>query len=210
MSNARNLADLLVPGENTLQTVAIETDRIVLNGTDGSATNAGDDLLLDASAASTDVGERFTYEDATDDASSIQVNQESLVTNQLQGLTDSGSITVRSEGGAAFTNLQQGLAKAWINIDMANAVALDSFNNTSITDFGTGTFRNHLTTNLANANYAVTTSAMDPTKTDSGGTNRTADGTPSSTIQFVMRASAYDNTANDVPAAAGVANGDLA
>ena len=28
MSNARNLADLLAPGENTLQTVAIETDRI--------------------------------------------------------------------------------------------------------------------------------------------------------------------------------------
>jgi len=71
MSNARNLADLLAPGETTLQTVAIETDRIILNGTDGSASNAGDDLLLDASAASTDVGERFTYEDATDDASSL-------------------------------------------------------------------------------------------------------------------------------------------
>ena len=79
MSNARNLADLLTPGENTLQTVAIETDRIILDGTDGSATNAGDDLLLDASAASTDVGERFTYEDGTDDGSAVLSSDAPLV-----------------------------------------------------------------------------------------------------------------------------------
>jgi hypothetical protein len=103
-----------------------------------------------------------------------------------------------------------GSAKAWINIDMINAVTLDSLNSSGITDVSTGVFRDHLAAALVNANYAVTTSAMDPTKTDSGGTNRTADGTPSSTTQFVMRASAYDNTANDVPAAAGTANGDLA
>ena len=84
MSNARNLADLLAPGETTLQTVAIETDRIILNGTDGSASNAGDDLLLDASAASTDVGERFTYEDGTDDASAVLNNLNTLaVTNNV-------------------------------------------------------------------------------------------------------------------------------
>jgi hypothetical protein len=83
MSNARNLADLLAPGENTLQTVAIETDRIILNGTDGSATNAGDDLLLDASAASTDVGERFTYEDGTDDGSAVLSSDAPLVVSTV-------------------------------------------------------------------------------------------------------------------------------
>jgi len=113
-------------------------------------------------------------------------------------------------GTGAVALTKQSASKAWINIDMSNAVTLDSFNSSSITDFGTGTFRDHLATALVNANYAVTTSAMDPTKTDSGGTNRTADGTPSSTVQFVMRATAYDNTANDVPSAAGVAHGDLA
>jgi len=112
-------------------------------------------------------------------------------------------------GTGAVALTKQSASKAWINIDMINAVTLDSFNSSSITDFGTGQFRDHLATALVNANYAVTTSAMDPTKTDNGGTNRTADGTPSSTIQFVMRASAYDNTANDVPSAAGVAHGDL-
>ena len=112
-------------------------------------------------------------------------------------------------GTGAVALTKQSASKAWINIDMSNAVTLDSFNSTSITDFGTGQFRDHLATALVNANYAVTASAMDPTKTDSGGSNRTADGTPSSTVQFVLRASAYDNTANDVPSAAGVAHGDL-
>ena len=112
-------------------------------------------------------------------------------------------------GTGAVALTKQSASKAWINIDMSSAATLDSFNSSSITDFGTGQFRDHLATALVNANYAVTASAMDPTKTDSGGTNRTADGTPSSTVQFVLRASAYDNTANDVPAAAGVAHGDL-
>jgi len=83
MSNARNLADLLTPGENTLQTVAIETDRIILNGTDGSATNAGDDLLLDASAAGTDVEERFTYEANTNDGS-VVLNNVNITGSVLQ------------------------------------------------------------------------------------------------------------------------------
>ena len=112
-------------------------------------------------------------------------------------------------GTGAVALTKQSASKAWINIDMINAVTLDSFNSSGITDVSTGVFRDHLATALVNANYAVTTSAMDPTKTDNGGTNRTADGTPSNASQFVMRASAYDNTANDVPSAAGVAHGDL-
>ena len=81
-------------------------------------------------------------------------------------------------GTGAVALTKQSASKAWINIDMSNAVTLDSFNSTSITDVSTGVFRDHLATALVNADYAVTASAMDPTKTDSGGTNRTADGTP--------------------------------
>ena len=112
-------------------------------------------------------------------------------------------------GSGAVALTKQSASKAWINIDMINAVTLDSFNSSGITDVSAGVFRDHLATALVNANYAVTTSAMDPTKTASGGTNRTADGTPSSTVQFVMRASSYSNSAADVPSAAGTANGDL-
>ena len=100
MSNARNLADLLTPGENTLQTVAIETDRIILNGTDGSASNAGDDLLLDASAASTDVGERFTYEDGTDDGSAVLSSDAPLVVSTVAGANGANAtaITIDTTG----------------------------------------------------------------------------------------------------------------
>lgn len=133
-----------------------------------------------------------------------------LKVDELRGIVSAGDITVTSEGGAATQSLQQGLAKAWINIDMINSVTLDSFNSSGITDVSTGVFQDHLSSSLVNADYAVTTSAMDPTKTANGGTNRTADGTPSSASQFVMRASSYSNAAADVPAAAGAAHGDLA
>ena len=115
-----------------------------------------------------------------------------------------------SDGTSPVTLTKQSAAKAWINIDMINAVTNDSFNSSGITDVSAGLFRDHLSSSLVNADYAVTTSAMDPTKTVSGGSNRTADGTPSSTIQFVIRASSYSNAAADVPAAAGTAHGDLA
>lgn len=118
--------------------------------------------------------------------------------------------TIQTSSGGPVTLTKQSAAKAWINIDMINSVTLDSVNSSSITDVSAGLFRDHLSSSLVNADYAVTTSAMDPTKTDNGGTNRTADGTPSSIVQFVMRASSYSNAAADVPAAAGVAHGDLA
>lgn len=118
--------------------------------------------------------------------------------------------TIQTSSGGPVTLTKQSASKAWINIDMINAVTNDSFNSSSITDVSAGLFRDHLSSSLANADYAVTTSAMDPTKTANGGTNRTADGTPSSASQFVMRASSYSNVAADVPSAAGVAHGDLA
>ena len=73
MSNARNLADLLSPGNTIVAAakVAGVEDKIILNGTDGSSTNAGDNILLDASASGTDVGANFLFEDFTDDASAI-------------------------------------------------------------------------------------------------------------------------------------------
>jgi hypothetical protein len=40
-------------------------DNILLNGTNSSSANAGDDLILDASASSTDVGSRIMYEDGS-------------------------------------------------------------------------------------------------------------------------------------------------
>ena len=111
----------------------------------------------------------------------------------------------------AASTVAQGSAKAWVNLNMASGdgVINDSFNCSIQTDHGTGRFTLSITSAMVNSDYAVTASAMDPTEAATGG-NRTADGTPVSTSAMYIRAAAYDNTANDVPAAAGVAHGDLA
>jgi len=79
--------------------------RMILDASDGSATDAGDFLLLDATASSTNVGEQFLFEPATDDGSAV------MSTFFAGGGT---KVSVSSEGGAVTTSVQQGLTKAWI------------------------------------------------------------------------------------------------
>ena len=64
---------------------------------------------------------------------------------------------VTSGGGAATTNIAQGLAKAWINQNggASGAAARDSFNIGSIADNGTGDYTNTFTSNMANDDFAV-------------------------------------------------------
>ena len=77
-----------------------------------------------------------------------------LVIDTIQGKTTAGSINVRGEG-SNNTNLQQGLAKAWIKFKGTDTVSVyDSFNHSSLTDNGTGNFNNTLSSALGNANYA--------------------------------------------------------
>ena len=118
--------------------------------------------------------------------------------------------TIANKAGSGPVALtKQDPAKAWINIDMATPATNDSFNSSGITDLATGRFTNAFTTSLSNADYAVTASAADPTDSTTS-SNRTADGTPVNSSSMYVRAAAYDNTANDVPSASGVAHGDLA
>ena len=105
--------------------------RMILDGTDGSATNAGDFVLLDATASSTNVGEQFLFEPATDDGSAV-------LSGDLNLEMDKKS-TIKSEGGAVTTNIGQGLAKVWVNLRQASVHTVkDSFNITSITDHDAG------------------------------------------------------------------------
>ena len=59
-----------------------------------------------------------------------------LVIDTIQGKTTAGSVNVRGEG-SNNTNLQQGLAKSWLNMNAGTSIT-DSFNTSSISDFGTG------------------------------------------------------------------------
>ena len=84
-----------------------------------------------------------------------------LRVDNLKGSTTGGSINVLGEGTSATTNLQQGLAKGWAELDgdASTVVAFDSFNVTSIDDDGTGRYTFHLTNSMSNSNYCMASNA---------------------------------------------------
>ena len=73
----------------------------------------------------------------------------------LTGKTSAGDITVTSEGGAATMQLQQGLAKAWANVNQVSFTVHDSFNIASATDDATGQISHNLTNSMSNTRYAI-------------------------------------------------------
>jgi len=83
------------------------------------------------------------------------VNINEVKTDKITGKTAAGSITIQGEGSAT-TNLQQGLLKAWANLDGSSTVGVnDSFNTTGITDNGTGNYTVTIANDLANGNGAM-------------------------------------------------------
>jgi len=82
-----------------------------------------------------------------------------LKVDSMQGVTSAGDITITSEGGSATMQLQQGVAKAWFHIVNGSAATIalgDSFNATSITDGGTGTYNFNVANDMSNAVYSLT------------------------------------------------------
>tara|TARA_Y100001938_G_scaffold138598_1_gene204350 strand:- start:1244 stop:1648 length:405 start_codon:yes stop_codon:yes gene_type:complete len=82
-----------------------------------------------------------------------------LKINTLTGVTTAGSIAVTGEGNSTTTNLQQGLAKGWVNFDTNDnpPVANDSFNVSSLTDDDQEVEIN-MTNAMSNSVYSPTSS----------------------------------------------------
>ena len=92
-----------------------------------------------------------------------------LKVDTITGVTTAGSIAVTGEGNSTTTNLQQGLAKMWANLNGSGTIALrDSLNVGSTTDGGTGIYSFSFTNNFSNDDYSSPSSAGD----DSAGTSR--------------------------------------
>ena len=82
-----------------------------------------------------------------------------LKVDALTGVTTAGSISVTGEGNSTTTNLQQGLAKAWILFDGTGTIAIsDSFSVSSISDGGTGYYTVTVSNAFSDANYCVSES----------------------------------------------------
>ena len=78
-----------------------------------------------------------------------------LKINTLTGVTTAGSIAVTGEGNSTTTNLQQGLCKAWVNLNGTSTISTrDSFNISGTTDNDTGTYTHAFTNNMNNDDYA--------------------------------------------------------
>ena len=75
--------------------------------------------------------------------------------DNLTGKTAAGDITVTSEGGAATMQLQQGLAKSWVNFNSSGAAVRDSTNIASMTDSGVGKFSMNFLNAMCNDDYAM-------------------------------------------------------
>ena len=89
-------------------------------------------------------------------------------------VADAGVVTLlttavaKSEGGAVTTNIAQGLAKAWLNMNGTGTVAIrDSSNIASITDNGTGDHTGTFTNAMNNDDFVCAGEGG----TESGGTS---------------------------------------
>ena len=77
-----------------------------------------------------------------------------IAIDKLKGVTAAGSMLVVGEGGTNTTNLQQGLGKAWVNLNGTGTAALrDSYNVSGITDNGTGDYTTTWATAMSSGNY---------------------------------------------------------
>jgi len=84
-----------------------------------------------------------------------------LIVDELTGRASAGSIAVTAEGGTVTTNLQQGLAKAWIHVAKDGASTLDSFNISSHDDDGTGDGGVNINNDMSNNDYAISSMGSD-------------------------------------------------
>jgi len=78
-----------------------------------------------------------------------------LRTNALEGVDAKNSITiVAGAGNITTTNVQEGLAKCFIN-QISGQTIRDSFNVGSLTDTGTGIYQTNFTNSFNNNDYVV-------------------------------------------------------
>ena len=79
-----------------------------------------------------------------------------LKVDTITGVTTAGSVAVTGEGNSTTTNLQQGLAKFWVHFNGTGTIATqDSFNQSALTDNGTGEYTSTFSNNMANDDYST-------------------------------------------------------
>ena len=95
-----------------------------------------------------------------------------LKVDDLRGNASAGDITITSEGGSATMQLQQGVAKCWSRFTPSTNTELDSINQSSRSDDGSGLSTLNFSNNFNNANHVgINNCAADSTPTTGDGAN---------------------------------------
>tara|TARA_R100000900_G_scaffold126512_1_gene101095 strand:- start:265 stop:681 length:417 start_codon:yes stop_codon:yes gene_type:complete len=134
-----------------------------------------------------------------------------LKVDTITGVTTAGSIAVTGEGNSTTTNLQQGLAKAWVRFNGGGTAAInDSFNIGSLTDNGTGLYTFAFSSNMGNVNFCGTATAkeVDSTAANNNGTGVMLHGYLATAVEYVCFSP--DGNVRDPVLANMEINGDLA
>tara|TARA_B100001057_G_scaffold474714_1_gene540616 strand:- start:455 stop:901 length:447 start_codon:yes stop_codon:yes gene_type:complete len=76
-------------------------------------------------------------------------------------ISNTGQVTIQGEG-TATTNLQQGLAKAWVQFNGSSFGIQDSFNLSSMDDNGTGDYTINILNDMSNNDYSMTATGYKP------------------------------------------------
>ena len=137
-----------------------------------------------------------------------------ILVNKLTGTSTAGSILVTGEGNSTTTNLQQGLAKAWVNFDgsASGAASADSFNQSSMTDNGTGDHTFTISNAMSNANYSSNVTGSNKSSAANHGVayiNKSG-AAPTATALRVIGKNLADNSNQDLEIICVAINGDLA
>ena len=133
-----------------------------------------------------------------------------LSVDSLEGRTTKGSIVVMGGGTSKTTNLQQGLAKVWFNMDCTGTPSYrDSLNCSSLTDGGTGTMTNNFTNNMSNATYSLSGGAGGAAGTWANSIAHFSESTPDTTSTSKLGIS-YNGSWADTDRNSGSYHGDLA
>jgi len=148
-----------------------------------------------------------------------------LKVDEMQGVTSAGDIRITSEGGSATQSLQQGLVKSWVNYDATDTTTRGSFNQSSLTDHGTGDFSTFYTNVISSAEdkciLALVYNTTDGGSSQSGGNSRgganadqAGDTSQSTTrvnfITYLSASSSSDGARRDYDGAYCATIGDLA
>jgi hypothetical protein len=121
--------------------------------------------------------------------------------------SSANAMTIRGEGSNQ-TSIQQGLAKAWLNLIGTGTIAiLDSFNISGITDDGTGLYDSAFSVNMNNNDYSA--AAAGGESDDSGG-NRSVGLRARATTGCNLRGFHDGSAATDLPDICVTMHGDLA